>query len=81
MDERNVPGSTPNQCSHWYAKGFLQLACNCLLYTSDAADERSSVDLGGRRIIKKKTIHDSGHLPYALIKNHCYRGVEYMYHS
>ena len=27
---------------------------HCLLYTSDAADERSSVDLGGRRIIKKK---------------------------
>ena len=27
---------------------------DCLLYTSDAADERSSVDLGGRRIIKKK---------------------------
>ena len=26
----------------------------CLLYTSDAADARSSVDLGGRRIIKKK---------------------------
>ena len=35
----------------------------CLLYTSDAADERSSVDLGGRRIIKKKkilaTLHSS----------------------
>ena len=31
------------------------LVC-CLLYTSDAADERSSVDLGGRRIIKKKRI-------------------------
>src|SRR5678810_718956 len=31
--------------------GLLQC---CLLYTSDAADERSSVDLGGRRIIKKK---------------------------
>ena len=29
----------------------------CLLYTSDAADERSSVDLGGRRIIQKKKIH------------------------
>ena len=29
-------------------------AYDCLLYTSDAADERSSVDLGGRRIIKKK---------------------------
>ena len=27
--------------------------CNCLLYTSDAADEEDSVDLGGRRIIKK----------------------------
>ena len=27
---------------------------NCLLYTSDAADELDGVDLGGRRIIKKK---------------------------
>ena len=26
----------------------------CLLYTSDAADELCRVDLGGRRIIKKK---------------------------
>ena len=32
----------------------LKLFDTCLLYTSDAADERSSVDLGGRRIIKKK---------------------------
>ena len=32
----------------------------CLLYTSDAADERSSVDLGGRRIIKKKKRATSG---------------------
>ena len=32
----------------------------CLLYTSDAADERSSVDLGGRRIIKKKTSKHPG---------------------
>ena len=32
----------------------------CLLYTSDAADERSSVDLGGRRIIKKKKEVDVG---------------------
>ena len=41
-------------------QGFLSYdfkedkAIICLLYTSDAADERSSVDLGGRRIIKKK---------------------------
>mgnify|MGYP003684344297 CR=1 FL=1 len=26
---------------------------NCLLYTSDAADDMQCVDLGGRRIIKK----------------------------
>ena len=32
----------------------------CLLYTSDAADERSSVDLGGRRIIKKKNKQSRG---------------------
>ena len=32
----------------------------CLLYTSDAADERSSVDLGGRRIIKKKNNTELG---------------------
>src|SRR5665811_397985 len=28
--------------------------CACLLYTSDAADDLTRVDLGGRRIIKKK---------------------------
>ena len=33
---------------------FYKAPSSCLLYTSDAADERSSVDLGGRRIIKKK---------------------------
>ena len=37
-----------NHATHGGAAG------GCLLYTSDAADERSSVDLGGRRIIKKK---------------------------
>ena len=30
------------------------LANACLLYTSDAADDLLCVDLGGRRIIKKK---------------------------
>ena len=35
-------------------RSYLDYAMSCLLYTSDAADERSSVDLGGRRIIKKK---------------------------
>ncbi len=40
----------------------------CLLYTSDAADERSSVDLGGRRIIKKKK--------YRKKKRHCRLNTE-----
>src|SRR5678815_1535115 len=35
-------------------ESMLRWFGHCLLYTSDAADERSSVDLGGRRIIKKK---------------------------
>ena len=35
----------------WQTEGVYS---TCLLYTSDAADERSSVDLGGRRIITKK---------------------------
>eukprot|EP00831_Metopus_contortus_P058265 TRINITY_DN50455_c0_g1_i1.p1 TRINITY_DN50455_c0_g1~~TRINITY_DN50455_c0_g1_i1.p1 ORF type:complete len:156 (-),score=47.40 TRINITY_DN50455_c0_g1_i1:63-530(-) len=30
---------------------------DCLLYTSDAADDTPCVDLGGRRIIKKKKKH------------------------
>ena len=38
---------------------FIEGKYYCLLYTSDAADERSSVDLGGRRIIKKKNTLDS----------------------
>ena len=41
----------------WLKSKFCRI---CLLYTSDAADERSSVDLGGRRIIKKKNIGGNG---------------------
>ena len=33
---------------------FDKLLSTCLLYTSDAADDLLCVDLGGRRIIKKK---------------------------
>ena len=45
-------GSFPRRHRRQQCDGRL---CHCLLYTSDAADERSSVDLGGRRIIKKTT--------------------------
>ena len=38
---------------------YISESNTCLLYTSDAADERSSVDLGGRRIIKKKKKADT----------------------
>ena len=34
-------------------KGTILQHGNCLLYTSDAADDMQCVDLGGRRIIKK----------------------------
>ena len=49
VDEIVVVDNNSNDNTVSIAKGF-----GCLLYTSDAADERSSVDLGGRRIIKKK---------------------------
>ena len=49
------------------ANGVYRAGCvgpnGCLLYTSDAADERSSVDLGGRRIIKKKNNIQHSRLP------------------
>src|SRR5450756_3109513 len=47
-----------------WVPGFSEVQyCSCLLYTSDAADDLLCVDLGGRRIIKKKkepnTLHSS----------------------
>ena len=67
---------------------FQLLLCNlltalfpgCLLYTSDAADERSSVDLGGRRIIKKKNrsvpdVRPSDYKNKKLVNYHINRGV------
>ena len=50
-------GSWKNACR---PASRMSRLTTCLLYTSDAAEERSSVDLGGRRIIKKKkrVIHE-----------------------
>eukprot|EP00658_Telonema_sp_P-2_P081214 TRINITY_DN8272_c0_g1_i4.p1 TRINITY_DN8272_c0_g1~~TRINITY_DN8272_c0_g1_i4.p1 ORF type:complete len:110 (+),score=20.34 TRINITY_DN8272_c0_g1_i4:91-420(+) len=45
-----VRPSSPSPLNQCVFTRFLP----CLLYTSDAADEEDSVDLGGRRIIKKK---------------------------
>src|SRR5450756_3050140 len=40
--------------SHHWSRELQALGHTCLLYTSDAADDLLCVDLGGRRIIKKK---------------------------
>eukprot|EP00658_Telonema_sp_P-2_P044288 TRINITY_DN3214_c0_g2_i1.p1 TRINITY_DN3214_c0_g2~~TRINITY_DN3214_c0_g2_i1.p1 ORF type:complete len:132 (-),score=27.42 TRINITY_DN3214_c0_g2_i1:114-509(-) len=50
-ERRKLAGGQPQLATQLAGE---QRACVCLLYTSDAADEEDSVDLGGRRIIKKK---------------------------
>ena len=62
MNQIVIPGTPASQRSELhllthvlYGLHTLSWFSACLLYTSDAADERSSVDLGGRRIIKQKT--------------------------
>ena len=49
-------GASPREA--WVASPFFDtdatISKACLLYTSDAADDLLCVDLGGRRIIKKK---------------------------
>ena len=58
------------------AKERLQHGYACLLYTSDAADERSSVDLGGRRIIKKKKKIERDEQVYQTEKTQRMRPIE-----
>src|SRR5664279_2364948 len=54
----NVPEETNRRIIDHIAD--FNLVYTCLLYTSDAADEEDSVDLGGRRLIKKKnTTHNN----------------------
>src|SRR5665648_833777 len=52
-DQQLKNATTMGQAYELLANGETDKGC--LLYTSDAADEEDSVDLGGRRIIKKKT--------------------------
>ena len=49
-------GTLYGHCGH-YAPSTRPQSSGCLLYTSDAADDLLCVDLGGRRIIKKKKSH------------------------
>ena len=53
LDHQFLCGIFPR--NHSVRNGSIPLCPNrCLLYTSDAADDLLCVDLGGRRIIKKK---------------------------
>src|SRR5665648_617467 len=54
VHERAGPGQISTRCQRVQdAHQEPVKSTPCLLYTSDAADEEDSVDLGGRRIIKK----------------------------
>ena len=67
---------TDNRVTNQVNPGPNGLFDTCLLYTSDAADARSSVDLGGRRIITK-TINayssgrDCGNNVADIVREHC----------
>ena len=66
-------------CEH-HVLPFFGKAHICLLYTSDAADERSSVDLGGRRIIKnkkrkRKKVAGTGMSDQRAISSHAERAI------
>src|SRR5664280_3819777 len=49
----NLASRIENSTNNFKPDTGNDLSKICLLYTSDAADEEDSVDLGGRRIIKK----------------------------
>ena len=49
-----IAGILADKDYHTMADALTKAFHTCLLYTSDAADDLLCVDLGGRRIIKKK---------------------------
>ena len=58
-----------------FQKSYFNMAeeISCLLYTSDAADDLLCVDLGGRRIIKKKKNTKKKHIHKYNTLSHIYR--------
>src|SRR5450756_3133775 len=52
--DRQNPLQFANVCLYLLCRKWPDCYRTCLLYTSDAADDLLCVDLGGRRIIKKK---------------------------
>ena len=59
-------------CKSFVIKVVFFKCSYCLLYTSDAADDMQCVDLGGRRIIKKRTSLGVGVLPSSSLENVCF---------
>ena len=53
LDILGTPVMKPLTLGATFAPGEIEVF-HCLLYTSDAADEEDSGDLGGRPITKKK---------------------------
>ena len=53
VHETRIRGGSPADL-RYLERTIKLLLWSCLLYTSDAADDSLRVDLGGRRIIKKK---------------------------
>ena len=71
MKDRTMLGvGTPEKVLLFRKPQTDKTAGACLLYTSDAADERSSVDLGGRRIIKKKKRRETLCVKYSHKQTH-----------
>ena len=52
--ERGLPRRSTEESADPFHETSARRRNDCLLYTSDAADDLLCVDLGGRRIIKKK---------------------------
>ena len=51
---RKVIWVNENSSIHLYQVIFFTVMNICILYTSEAADDLTRVEIGGRRIIKKK---------------------------
>ena len=55
LDRANLLDGSKDDLGYMRLREPFSVGGTCLLYTSDAADDLLCVDLGGRRIIKKKT--------------------------
>ncbi len=60
---REVHSEAVSGSNYFLIKSLFLLNLCCLLSTSDAADEEDSLDLGARRIIKKKQHHITQQVP------------------